>query len=86
MSGDDDTLICVVCGGPLVMNYMGRVMRGHDHRPDQSGLDDGPYLPGQAPRKKRVVDPAVVSAERLRGWETRRSKYGPRGHRGSYSR
>lgn len=23
-----------------------------DHKPDLTGLDDGPYLPGQAPRKK----------------------------------
>lgn len=52
-----------------------------DNRPDGSGLDDGPYLPGQAPRKKRTVDAETFSAERKRAWATRRAMYGPRGHR-----
>jgi hypothetical protein len=78
---DDDTLTCLVCGGPLKVRYMGFVVRRHDHREDQTGLDDGPYLPGRAPRKKRTADPAVVSAERKRAWKTRRANYGPRGHR-----
>ena len=30
--------------------------------------------------------PAEISAARRQGWETRRKKYGPRGHNSSYSR
>jgi hypothetical protein len=76
-----DVVACLVCGGPLNVHYMGFVVRKHDHKPDQSGLDDGPYLPHQAPRKKRVASPDDVSAERRRAWKTRRAMYGPRGHR-----
>lgn len=64
--------LCANCGGPL--NWE------HDHRPDNSGLDDGPPL--YTPRKK----PTPKSAEemrdiRARAWATRRQKHGPRGHR-----
>lgn len=52
-----------------------------DHKPDGSGLDDGPYLPGQAPRK-RVVKTADEKAEaRRKAWETRRNIYGQKGHK-----
>lgn len=52
-----------------------------DNKPDGSGLDDGPYLPGQAPRK-RVVEPADKKAEtRRKAWETRRHIYGKKGHK-----
>lgn len=52
----------------------------HDHRPDNTGLDDGP--PFRAERKA----PAPKSADELRdirsrAWETRRQKYGQYGHR-----
>lgn len=54
----------------------------HDHKPDQSGLDDGPWLPGRAPRKKAAPKSAKeVSETRKRAWATRRVKYGPHGHR-----
>jgi hypothetical protein len=51
-----------------------------DHKPDGSGLDDGPWLPGCAPRKK----PAPKSADemvaiRAKAWATRRA---PRDERG----
>lgn len=67
-------VICDVCG--LDQSWM------HDHKPDQSGLDDGPYLPGRAPRKKMTPKPAdEVRDIRSRAWATRREKYGRYGHR-----
>lgn len=64
--------VCAICGGLLTWK--------HDHRADNSGLDDGPPL--NPPRKK----PAAKSAEetraiRMRAWATRRQKYGKHGHR-----
>lgn len=53
----------------------------HDHQPDNTGLDDGPWLPGCAPRKK--PDPksaAELTAIRKRAWQTRRNTYGQQGH------
>lgn len=46
-----------------------------DNKSDLSGLDDGPFLPGRAPRKK----PAAKSADDLRiirskAWATRRAR------------
>lgn len=63
---------CPVCFGELTWT--------HDHKPDNSGLDDGPPLFAQ--RKK----PAPKSAEemreiRARAWATRRATYGRYGHR-----
>jgi hypothetical protein len=53
-----------------------------DHKPDGSGLDDGVWLPGQAPRKKPPAKDASEIAEiRARAWRTRREKYGKQGHR-----
>lgn len=62
---------CPVCGGALTWQ--------HDHRDDNTGLDDGP--PVNPERRK----PAPKSAEeyaaiRARAWATRRQKYGERGH------
>lgn len=66
--------ICMICGQELSWP--------HDHKPDQSGLDDGPYLPGRAPRKKpEPKTPDELTEIRLRAWETRRAKYGQYGHR-----
>lgn len=65
---------CTICGGQMTWR--------HDHKPDQSGLDDGPYLPGHAPRKKAEPKDATEAARiRAKAWETRRAKYGPHGHR-----
>lgn len=64
--------LCETCGAETDF--------AHEHKADLSGLDDGPYLPGRVPRKKRAVDPGTFSAERRRAWETRRAKYGPKGH------
>lgn len=48
-----------------------------DQKPDCSGLDDGPYLPGQSPRKKPTAkSPDEIKKIRQRAWETRRIKYG----------
>jgi len=48
---------CLICGSANTWL--------HDHKPDNSGLDDGPYLPGCAPRKKSAPKPAhEVSATR----------------------
>lgn len=53
-----------------------------DCRPDLSGLDDGPYLPGHEPRKKPAPkSPEELRTIRLAAWQTRRAKWGPRGHR-----
>ncbi len=44
-----------------------------DCRPDQTGLDDGPYLPGRAPRKRPAPKSAAeLSAIRAKAWATRR--------------
>jgi hypothetical protein len=65
---------CTICGGPLDWE--------HDHKPDNSGLDDGPYLPGHAPRKAMEPKPPEESrAIRQQAWATRREKYGSHGHR-----
>jgi hypothetical protein len=58
----------------------GAVYCGGDHRPDKSGLDDGPDL--YPPRKKPTPKSPEVTAEiRSRAWAMRRAKYGERGHR-----
>ena len=65
---------CAVCGQQLSCR--------HDHKADLSGLDDGPYLPGCAPRKKAEPKSAEVMRDiRARAWATRRAKYGKCGHR-----
>ena len=66
--------LCETCGGQMTWK--------HDHKVDQSGLDDGPWLPGHAPRKKMEPKPAdEVRGIRARAWATRREKYGQHGHR-----
>tara|TARA_R100001244_G_scaffold2541_1_gene3946 strand:+ start:15206 stop:15451 length:246 start_codon:yes stop_codon:yes gene_type:complete len=66
---------CPVCGAETTFV--------HDHKPDESGLDDGIcFLPGQAPRKRAAPKPPEVMREiRSRAWATRRMLYGQRGHR-----
>lgn len=45
-----------------------------DHKADLSGLDDGPYLPGRAPRKRAAPkSPEAMRGIRARAWATRRS-------------
>ena len=52
----------------------------HDHRADNSGLDDGPPLHSE--RKKAAPKPTEETREiRLRAWATRREKWGKYGHR-----
>lgn len=64
-------MICPICNFETVFE--------HDHKPDNSGLDDGPDI--VAPRKKVEPKPQEVVAEiRARAWATRRAKYGDRGH------
>ncbi len=66
--------LCETCGGQMAWK--------HDHKTDQSGLDDGPPLPGHAPRKKMEPKSAdEVRDIRARAWATRRAKYGQHGHR-----
>ena len=56
---------------------MGKVL---DCREDNSGLDDGPLL--REPRKKaKPKSGDELRAIRAKAWETRRQKYGQRGHR-----
>lgn len=53
-----------------------------DRRPDLTGLDDGPYLPGHGPRKRPAPESPEEMAEiRAKAWATRRAMHGPRGHR-----
>lgn len=68
----------------IVAAYMASFARApYDSRPDNTGLDDGPWLPGQAPRKRPPPKSAAeLSDIRARAWATRRAKYGPAGHRG----
>lgn len=57
--------ICETCGQLLTW--------AHDHRGDQSGLDDGPYLPRRAPRKKATPKSPEENADmRAKAWATRR--------------
>lgn len=47
-----------------------------------TGLDDGPWLPGCGPRKRRKPKTAAENrAARAKAWATRRQKLGPKGHR-----
>jgi hypothetical protein len=63
---------CDICGGALTWQ--------HDHRADNSGLDDGP--PMNQPRKKPAPKPAYEIRDiRARAWTTRRQRYGQHGHR-----
>lgn len=63
---------CEHCGAALTWQ--------HDHRPDNSGLDDGPPL--NPPRKRPAPKPAdEIRETRARAWATRRQKYGQHGHR-----
>lgn len=66
----------------IVARNMRAAQEAPDNRPDGSGLDDGVFLPGQAPRKKAAPKPAdEIAAIRAAAWETRRKKYGEYGHR-----
>lgn len=66
-----DLSICLVCGYETTF--------AHDHKPDNSGLDDGPDL--YPARKKTAPKPPEIMAEiRARAWATRRAKYGESGH------
>lgn len=51
----------------------------HDHKADNSGLDDGPDL---YPSRKKASPklPGVEAEIRARAWATRRAKYGAHGH------
>lgn len=65
---------CPTCGGRVAPGYV------HDHRPDLTGLDDGPPL--HPKRKKPAPKSAAETRDiRARAWATRRSKYGEHGHR-----
>jgi len=58
---------CEICGAELSF--------AHDHRPDNTGLDDGPPL--RTPRKKMQPKPAdETRAIRAQAWATRRERYG----------
>lgn len=72
----------IAAGAPFCEKCGGVLAHPHDHQDDETGLDDGPWLPGRAPRKKADPKPAdEISDTRSRAWETRRAKYGERGHR-----
>lgn len=63
--------ICPVCGYETSFE--------HDHKPDNSGLDDGPEInPGR--KKAARKSPEVTAEIRARAWATRRAKYGAHGH------
>lgn len=63
---------CPVCGAPATSP--------HDHRPDNTGLDDGPLI--REPRRKPKAKSADETSDiRARAWATRREKYGQYGHR-----
>ena len=63
---------CPVCGAEETF--------AHDHKPDNTGLDDGPEI--EKARKKAAPKPPEVTREiRAAAWATRRAKYGAHGHR-----
>jgi hypothetical protein len=65
-------MICLICNFETSFE--------HDHKPDNTGLDDGPDM--NAPRKKAAPKaPEVVAEIRARAWASRRAKYGTHGHR-----
>jgi hypothetical protein len=67
-----ELMACEVCGVTLRWD--------HDHRPDNSGLDDGPEI--RPARKKAAPKPSdEIKSIRDRAWATRRQKYGEHGHR-----
>ncbi len=70
MTAPDDR--CTSCGSVATFP--------HEHKPDNSGLDDGP--PIRTVRKKATPKrPAESAAIRAQAWKTRREKYGTRGHK-----
>lgn len=59
--------ICHVCGSLITAP--------HDHKPDRSGIDDGPPLPGRGPRKRPPAKSREeLAAIRAKAWATRRSR------------
>lgn len=64
--------LCATCGQPTGFE--------HDHRPDLTGIDDGPPL-HPARKKPAPKSPEEMRDIRARAWATRRAKYGERGHR-----
>ena len=66
----------------IVARNMKAAIERPDNQEDDSGLDDGPWLPGHAPRKKPTPkDAGEIARIRACAWSTRRTKYGERGHR-----
>lgn len=65
--------LCDVCTMPLSWE--------HDHKPDQSGLDDGPPLGRQYVKRAPAKSPEEMKAIRAKAWATRRANYGPCGNR-----
>jgi hypothetical protein len=56
-------------------------MTAPDHKPDGSGLDDGPWLPGKGPRAKAAPkSKEQLAAIRAKAWATRRAGLSGGGH------
>lgn len=72
-----EVMACPVCGAEATF--------AHDHRYDQSGLDDGPLIKTPSKPTKRKTARAMKEIRR-KAWETRRGKYGEAGHNGRYAR
>lgn len=64
--------LCPTCGFETTFQ--------HDHKPDLSGLDDGPPLQRER-RKAKPKSREEMRTIRGRAWATRRAMYGSRGHR-----
>ena len=73
-------MICARCARPVEHKH-GDLWHCTCGNTPCDGLDCGVWLPGQAPRKQSTRPAHLVSADRLRAWETRRAKYGKEGHR-----
>lgn len=63
---------CITCGGATTWK--------HDHRADNTGLDDGPPL-HHLRKKPEPKSPEEMTEIRSCAWATRRQKYGRYGHR-----
>jgi hypothetical protein len=60
---------CQICAGVLA--------HPHDHREDETGLDDGPWMLGRSPRKKAALKTAEeMKVIRAKAWATRRASIG----------
>lgn len=82
-AGQCDGRLFVRNTGDALGMVLAEALNRPDRRPDNTGLDDGPPLPSARRYIKRSAGKTSdeVAEIRAKAWETRRAKYGERGHR-----